>query len=324
MVDFFKKSGLGQLVAIMLLTVLLWVHSFVNPPALEVSPYDGMLYEWIVGLLGGLPRLAVAIALLLTLAAAAWLNLLVASNKLLPNNSFLPALCFVLVSSFGIEGKTLTDLLLVNLVVVYVAAQFMTGAQPILSRVKMCNAVTAISLASLVYVPAIFLLVPFMVQFFVFRMYHWKDLAAMLLGLAAPYVLVLAVAYLGDSWGGLWWQTGGRLHIASFAIEGCSVWSTWLYIVVLLLVVVSLLKCSSFTGEQTAAYKRNAGAYLLPLLASVAIVIYQGLWPLPPAALAVPVAFAASVVLCNIKKRKWIADVGMALMIVVSIVIEFV
>ncbi|MBQ9473495.1 MAG: hypothetical protein IJU81_03710 [Bacteroidales bacterium] len=323
MVDFFKKSGLSQLVAILLLTVALWVHPFIEPPVMEASPYSGVLYVWLCGLLGSLPRVAVAIGLLLTLAEAAWLNVLLVNNKLLPNNSFLPALCFILLSGFGCGSKALTEMSLVNFIIIYGAAQFMTGMQPILSRVKMCNAITSISLATLIYVPAIFLLVPFMVQFFVYRMYHWKDLVALLLGLLAPYILIFTVAFMSDATGSLWLQTGGRLQVKSLAIGGSGVLSTWLYIVALLPVLIATVKGITHTGEQTAVYKRNAGAYLLPLLASVPLVLYGGLWPLPLQAVAMPAAFAASVTLCNIRRRKWVADICLILFILSEFVVGF-
>ncbi|MBP5536550.1 MAG: hypothetical protein J6X62_07150 [Bacteroidales bacterium] len=310
MIEFIKKSGVPQILAVVLIALCLWARSFVVPPVMEAGANDGPVYVLLCRLIGQHGRLCAALGLLFTLVEAAYLNLLLDSNKLLPQKTLMPAMCYVILSGFGHSMQTLTDLHFVNLAVIYSARRLMTGTQATLPRTKMCNAATAIATATLFYVPSVYLLIPFLVMYATYRMYQWRDFMALILGLAAPYTLVMIVAYMADKGGGLWEATGARLTLSGWHVTG----SGWLEGVccgtTLLLCLLCFMRGAGYTSEQSGNYKRNANTTLLPIIGSVAVAVYEGLWPLYPQAGAVPLTMGCTLTLLHQRRRKWIGEAG--------------
>ena len=316
-----------QTVIVIVATLLLWGPALVSPQPMTAGDHPAVLYGLLCDWLMPLPRLAVIIALLLTLTEGIMLNLLLANVGLVSQNSLLPTLLYIVAVSAG--APTLTPVILVNGCVIACLNQlFLRGTLLTIPPEKICGATVLIGIATFFYQPAVFLMVSYLLIASNYRLYSWKDWALMLLGFAAPYVLLVLILYLADGLSAWWQETlahwhltdhltadGWRQVLASFFLAAIFLWGV--------IVVIGQI------NKQPVIWQKNATTTLLLALGGIGMMLYTAFTPSQMPLFAIPFAFcsyrmltAASEGHTGFHRRKrhgWIYDAVLILTLIASL-----
>lgn len=289
MIKLFRQNVLLQFTLILAVGVALWLPALleggVAMPDETGAPLYGLLYEW----LSPHPLLSTLIGLVLVLAEGWALNTLLYNNKLIHHNTLLPMLCYVALMSHGQMG--LTPMVLVNLVLLVCVGQLMVPENLTITLDRLFLASCLVAVASLFYLPAVILLLPLAITFIVHSLYRWRQWVMLLLGFLAPYVLVVIIWFLTDRLNYNLYLM--RCMLGDAGVVFCLPTSTfdWMSQVFILgLLIVSLGWAFSSSSERTTMYRENMTTICIPLLASMLMLAYSGLFPVDMQLLAMPAA----------------------------------
>ena len=288
--------------------MLLWARAFITPVELCAVHYFSPLYEIVYGWLSDLPRLASAIALLLTLLEGAWLNIILTDHKLTKTNSLFPMLLYVVAMSWSHNQLTVTPILFINILVLISCKQLMSNGNITLSVERNFNASFCIGLMALCYMPALCYIVPFLFVFIIYKLYRWRDIVISIFGLIAPSIVLFTYAFLADKLDYyliLIWHDLINIHPK---MEPASFWALLPTMVFILILVAALFKQLGSISDRIVHQRINTGIIILPLLAAMLLPLYTQIFPLNTQSFAIPFCFLVTRFLMVDRKRKWISE----------------
>ncbi len=316
MVKIFSKNGIGQVIILLLATILLWAKGFIMPVSLPLqdgfAPLYSLLYNW----LSPHPLLATMLALLLVLVEGIWLCAMLYNHKLLPSNTFLPLLFFLIAMSYHHSMLTLTPIVLCNLFILLCTQQLLHGENKNLPPERIFNATLFIALATLCYMPAILLLVPFFIIITTYQLYRWRDWVVMLLGFIAPFIALITYYYLSEQVDYMFYLMGNDIAHIQFSWQPIGVWHTVADMFIILLMLWCILSKLSTTREGTTDFRRQSTILLTPALGAVLMLFFDVCFPFNTQLFAIPFTFAASLLFLNAKRRLWAYDTLLVVAIV--------
>lgn len=316
MLRLFKQGTLGQVIVIIAAALLLWWRAFVWPVEVKGVDFFSPLYELLCGWTMAAPRLASAVALLLILGEGAWLNLMLTNHKMTRINSLMPMLLYLVAMSWNSELLTLTPLILVNAMVLLACSQLLSDGSTSLSVDRNFNASFFIGLMALCYLPALWYIVPFLFVFVVYKLYRWRDVVVSVFGLIAPSVILFTYAFLSDRLDYyliLIWHDIVAMNPHWVTLPFWKMLPTLLFV---LLLTAALMKQLGTLNEGTVHHRINTGVLTLPLTAWVVMLMYSEWFPLDTQSVAVPFSFLVTFFLMTERKREWIGEVMIWLLLV--------
>ncbi|MCR5191795.1 MAG: hypothetical protein K6D59_00695 [Bacteroidales bacterium] len=308
MINLFKQNTLGQVIVILLAAIALWSRAFIQPIDLQAASRFAPLYEPLYMVFKNLPRLASGIALLLVLLEGAWLNLLLASHKIVSANSLMPTMVYLLMMSWNPSSLTITPQLIVNIAVIATCSQLYSDGSSQLSFEKIFNAAFCIGFASLCYLPALGYILPFLLVFIVYKLYKWRDIAVAFFGLIAPYIVYFLYTYLNNR---LQYSLILMQHdIVDFKliVNEINLYKTIGDAVLLSFLLASILLQLSKMNDNVIHRRINVWVSTLTVLGAVVMAFYETMFPANMQALSFPAAFLLSAFLLYPRKRKWINE----------------
>ena len=328
MLKLFKRNMVLQVVLILAVTVVLWWQPLAEPPAISVSNSDGILYSLIAHALSSLPLLAVVLAILVLLAEGVALNLILADAKLVPQTTLLPTFLYILCVSASTD--TLSPVLLVCAVLLFFLHKLIIhGTLLTVPTGHICSATALISICTMIYLPSAAFLATYLFIATVFRLYNWRNIAALILGMAAPYILLVLVLYMTDGLA-TWWQATADSIVGMHPIVSTNnVLLLVANLVLATVIVISLFYLWSKLSEKTTKWKVNATVVMLTAIGATLMSFCGQLLPLNLA------PFAASFALCGThllstdttysiydhsKRRHWILESLFIIIILASLI----
>ena len=278
-----------QVVLVLAGALLVWGMALVHPPAMRQGDHPAVLWGLACRCFGALPRLAVVLSLLLVLAEGVMLNLMLSQVGLLSQKSLLPTLLYVM--CMGSASCTLTPLVFVNAVLVACIHQLLLRGTLLAIPVGKISAATAlIGVCTMFYLPSLALLLAYLLVVVIYRLYGWRDWAALVLGFAAPYVLLCTVLYLHGSLPE-WWQTvAGGLSGFDLGVSPAGAVPMAANLCLVLVALIALAREARQMGEKPVVWQKNATAVLLFTVGGLAMLPYEGLLPVDMQLFAVPFA----------------------------------
>lgn len=319
MIGIFKQSSPLQILALLLTIAVLWGRAFVWPVAPVASDQFGPLYEPLYGWLAHLPRVASAVALLLTLGEGIWLNVILYNKKVTTSSTLFPLFFYIVAMSAMPDRLTLTPTLLVNLAVIAALGELLSGGWTSLSFGHNFNASFCVGLAALVYLPAIAYVVPMLIVFVIYKLYRWRDVVVGVLGLVAPMILVGTYAFMTDRWDYYLYLIGHDLadlqpRVSTAGMVAMATNAMWL-----LLTAVMLVHHLSTVGEGVVVRRINSGVLTLPMLAGVLMLFYSTLFPTDMQLFAPTFAFLATMFFLADWKRHWVAPTALWVLLLATL-----
>ena len=279
-----------QAVLIVIALLLLWGRALLMPVPMAPGEHPAALYGVVCGWLSAVPRLAVVISMLLVLIEGVALNLMLANVNLVSQNSLLPTLLYIIAMSAG--ATTLTPAILASGIAIASLNQLtLHGTLLTIPSDKICGATLLIGFASMFYQPAVFLMLSYLLIASSYRLYNWKDWILMLLGFAAPYVLMVLVLYMSDGLATWWSDTQASLTSIDLHIGNASNTTTIASILLMAVMLWSLISVIGHISERPVLWQKNATTVMLFVVGGLGMMLYSPLLPLQTSFLAIPFAF---------------------------------
>jgi len=329
MLNLFRKNMAVQVLLIVVAWVVLWLQPLITPPPMTADANtDGVLYSLLVNWLSGVPRLAVIIAMILVLAEGMLLNILLSDIGLVPQTTLLPTLLYIILMSA--PATTLTPMVPVSALLIGCTYLLMLrGTLLTIPTSRICSATALIGLCSLFYLPALAIFVSYLFVAISFRLYNWRDIVALLLGLLAPYVLLVIILFMTDGLAEWWSATAASLGGFAFHFRPTGTLSMIANIVLALVGLASVIMLWSKLGEHPVLWQKNASTVMLLTVGGIIMLFYSSLMPIAHSFFAIPFALCGTHMILpkrNVgiigrrKQRLWVYDVIFILTFVAALV----
>lgn len=328
MIRLFERNMTLQVVLIFAALLLLWVPSIVHPPAMGTSSETGMLYDLVYQWLSPAPLWAVVIAMLMVLMEGFFLNLLLSNVGLVSQKSLLPTLLYILAMSAS--ATTLTPVVIVNALLIPCINQLvLRGTLLTIPTNRICGTTVLIGISTMFYLPAVAMMASYLLMAISYRLYSWKDWVVMLLGLLAPYILLVTVLFLNDTLVEEWEIWIEKLGGAALSTGESTVLHAVANGYLVLLFAVSLMALWGRIGEHPIVWQKNASAVMLFAVGGLIMLLYSQLFPVDMQLFAISFAFCCALFLSHEGRRAmrgrkksydWVYDVLLVLVIISVIV----
>lgn len=322
MLKIFKK-GIGlQLTAVVLVSAVMWLGRLMHPIAMPEPTHGAPLYGLAYLLLGGLPRTATILALLLHLATGALLSSMLYDRKMIHSNTLLPMLLYMVTVSVTPAGQTLCPTLFINLVLLWILHLMLaTETRFKLTQDHVFGVAALLGVLTLFYVPALTMALPLLIiLIFIYKFYNLHDLAILLLGFLAPYILLFTVAFLSESLIPILNSMRDSLTHWELTVVYPDKFSLAAYSALLVMLALSLLFMSGFIGSKTVMHRNNAHIVMLTLVGALLLLPYCQHFSTESHGFAIAFAFSGSLWLTNSRTKQRILNLLLTTWVLLSIV----
>lgn len=205
MLKIFKQKNAAHPIFLLLYALILKSGSFVEPQSIRVSNEDHILFIQLVRFLnpsGEASYFFNILAFICFYIQALLFNKVVNQFKLLGKPSFLPGMCYILITSLIPEWNLLSAPLLINGLLIWLfhgVAKSFYSQQP---RADVFNFGLIASIITLLYQPAFLFIFFVLIGIFIMRPFIFKEWLICLLGVLTPYYFVGVIYFLTDqfSW----------------------------------------------------------------------------------------------------------------------------
>jgi hypothetical protein len=200
----FKQNDISSVFAIVIFTFLLKAKYMLHPPGLnELDNFQhGMLFSFpqLASLYNAHPSFYVFLSVCLLLCFSMYFNVVVTREKFLQGKSYLPALSFLILSSFAPVLNIFSTATIASLILFIAFSKTMQLYQTTNPR-KVCFDIgILVSVAALFYFPSILFVFLFLALLLLLRPFSLEENMAYFLGVLTPVYLSLALIYLSGHW----------------------------------------------------------------------------------------------------------------------------
>ncbi len=276
MVRYFKSSFPGQFITIGVIGLLLWGIGALHPPAMPEPQGPVPLYTILFDWFSGTPYLAMGIGFLLVLFQAFWLNYIVLRHDLVPHNTSLAALLFLLFISLLPSYLTLTPVNISTLFLLFILRALLEAYNQTEPIELVYTAGFFIALSSFFYFPSLLLYGLLIISFLVYRSMKWREWVSSFIGLATPFLYLVVVFFLTDRLPGLvalYSDYFGQLDVTLFEAG----WNTWtLFGMMGLFSILGLWDTIRHIGEKNVEQRKKNIVVLWIFFWSILTLLYAG------------------------------------------------
>lgn len=198
LIRIFRSGYVVKIFMFLIISLLLWLPAFISPPAPITSVTYGIAYDLLLDYFNFSNIIIVLAAFIILLGQSVVFNMVLVENPLFSRSVFLPALIYVILMSHAPENLTLHPALITNLFLIFSLKNLYSTYEKKEALRESFNASFWVAIASLFYLPALFMLVLIWSAFLIFRINTWREWLISLIGACAPYLLMLIVFYLTD------------------------------------------------------------------------------------------------------------------------------
>lgn len=202
MIRFFRGSGAGPVLLLILAAVALWIQYFISPP--QLTPAAGSLtmplWDLVVRALSGTPILAVIVSFLLMVSVAILMVRFNTSIFFIPRRTFLPALLYIVLYSVFPGSMILNPALPAALLIVAGMWRMISSYRVNGMTLKFFDAALLISSAGLFYAGSVWIILLVFIGVLVLRSPDVREHILAFVGALLPWTVMYAV----------WYVTGGE------------------------------------------------------------------------------------------------------------------
>jgi hypothetical protein len=232
----FKQKSPGNIAVLFIFGLVLKLPVFLYPKNVTAVATDGRLYQWLMAQFppdNGMLCSLLAFALLYV--QSLMVNYLVTEYRLMGKQNYLPAMSYLLITSFLPEWNYWSAPLLANTFVIWMFIALFRLYNAANARPQVYNIGLLAGISSYIYFPSGAFVLCVLLGLMILKPFRLNEIVLFLLGCLTPYYFHLVYLYLG-----------GRLSIANFfphiAIKVPAIKSSiWLAVSTLLLTIPFLV-----------------------------------------------------------------------------------
>ena len=308
LIKFFKQSYLQQFLALFAIQLLLWGKYLIAPHGLDLHSRIHPIYGLVIDLIGENPWTATIIAFCLLALAAILINIIMIRNELVPNNSLIPALIFVVIMSQGPVLLTLYPELIAIVFLLLAVDRLMRcyGESDILVINNILSASIFISLAAFSYLPALWFILIIWISMFIYRQLSLRIWAISVIGISLPLMYLASYNYIFDKPKEIYSEL---LEYFVFIKAITMDYPDPTYVIwglIIIILIISVFYALTHLNEWNVNIRRKIIVILWLMIITIPVSIYsQEDFLANQTFLFVPVTMFISSFLGNLKIRKW-------------------
>jgi hypothetical protein len=203
-VNSFKSHNPLNIIILFVYGLLLKYSSFTDPSVPIAQSTDGFLYHTLLWYLKGVganaPVIYSIIAYILVFTQAITLSNLISNQRLMTKPNYLPAMSYLLITSFFPEWWQLSSTLIVNTLLVWVWERMSVLYNNNKAKKILFNIGIVLGVCSFFYFPSIAFVILMVFALLIMRPFNITEWLVGLLGITTPYYFLFAYYYLSDKW----------------------------------------------------------------------------------------------------------------------------
>jgi hypothetical protein len=323
LIGFYRKSYLFQYVFLVLITGILWISTFLVQGG-QIPGTDPLLqpaYALILKIIGYNDFIGKIIALALVITQAFLFNQILIQHDLVPKNTLLPALVFLILISHSEQLLHLGPALISTFILLFVLHLLFQVYTEEEAYSQIFNAGFLVAISSFIYYPSVFFILFIWLTFIVFRLYKWREWLIPLIGAGIPYIFLLTYYFWTDSlipaleaylnyFGSLFPpRFSFKLELMDYIISG----------MIAFLFLWSLLRTATEIQEKNIGVRKRFWSVFWFLFIAMIIFVFEDLQDTSHLVLlTIPLTIYIARGLSQVKKKKWVEVVFWILLLLIA------
>ncbi len=315
LVNLFRKNYINQYLFILLISILLWVGSFIAPQPMAEYESFSYLYSLFYTLLSPFPLLATILAYIMVFTQGLMFNQIFNRQNLIPNNTLLPMFLYVLFLS-AVPIQNLNPILFSNLFILLAINRLMDCTNTQNVQDKIFSAAILLSVASLFYIQSLYFLLLLPLTLIIFKIYYWREWVTILFGYAFPQIILMLYAFFTDRLQIM--LDSLKIYITSMSLNIDTTNKIVLIsnIFIILVFAVSFFVYLINTSESIVAYRKKTSIISWTFVICIVLSLYTFVIPLPIQICAIPFSFFISRYILKFKHKQTVIDILFLLLVV--------
>jgi len=306
MLKWVSKSGTFiQFTIFTAILVITWIPAFMNPILPVQTSSDGPLYTLMVSWLQPYLTLTVSIALILVVIQSFIVFYVYQSNGFFKRSNFIPAIIILLSYSWNSNYQTMHAILPAGILIIIALNSIMRmyGRQAAYHQVF--TAAFSIGIASLFYIPLVYLMLMIWFTLITYRISTWREYAVSIVGFILPLIYYISWLFWNDN------LPSGLLHLSDILFNlilppRLSIVNTvWLWVSGFIM-FVTMVAVLNIMNDKLISLRRRSWV-LFNFSFTVVIMMLLAGWPMLSAnyLFVIPISFFITGSLVLIKHRFW-------------------
>lgn len=196
MIRIFRSYNPALLIALLLLIVLLWLQWFIHSGAMQISAAASnfIFYKWFLNgidfFFGIHSAGALTVSCILLFIEAVYFNYIINTHRLLPKPSYLPAFCFIVLSSSFLEFISLSAPMFANFFLLVALSRILDAIKRDRAFAQIFDSSFYTAVAALIFFPYITFLLFVMFSLIFIRPLRLRELLIAVIGFILPFYLI--------------------------------------------------------------------------------------------------------------------------------------
>jgi hypothetical protein len=196
MLKLLSKTGFFlQFIVFLAIATILWFPTFIHPLPPVETDLSGPLFIVLKNWLQGAVIVSTSIAALLIISQAFLLHVLLSSHDLIPRDSFIDAIIFLVLMSWQPTMLCLHPALPAGFLVLLAIFMIMKMYGETDSYKNVFSASLSVGVAALFYQPAIYFMAGIWFSLFTYRITSWREWLITVMGLVLPLIYLFSYYY---------------------------------------------------------------------------------------------------------------------------------
>ena len=321
LIRFFKASFYSQYLLLFVLAAGLWIKVYIEPCPQIVSNEESPLFNILSALTGTNGLVHSIIAFIILFISAILLNFILIRHELLPKNSMLGAFVYIVLMSHSGYALSINPALCAGFFIILAVDQILLTYGKADPTQQVFSASFLIAVASLLYFPAITLILLLIFSFVIFGTFSIRIFLVGVAGLFAVYLYLLVIYFLSDNLEGqIFLYLGWFTYLPGFVFPQLGiVYMIWGLIT--LLFVAALLHLFGHLNEWNISVRKKVLLNLWFILITFLTLVYENdNLPLAIIFMGVPLTILISGFFANRKRTPILLEVYLLIILVVIII----
>jgi len=246
---FFKGSQPALLFVIPLAGIIIWLPSFLSPPAVSPDPYPMPLYDLVDHIVSFHPLISLSAGLLFSVITAFLIARINTRFILIPSRTYLPCIIFLLIAGFYPQLRCFHPAVAAAFFIVLAAGKMFNAYKQEGLSYAFFESALLISIASLFYARASLYLILVWIGLYYLRSFLWREWVLSVVGFITPYIILAGVYYVaGIKIGDLWTTVTGSFHTYHHTVFLAYPYYIFLVFLLLMIIMASVRMFNMYQG----------------------------------------------------------------------------
>lgn len=200
MVFLFRDKSIINIFFLVILSIAVHAHLFVNAPLVISNTNDGLFSVFLKQYIVGIPATTLFILYqVLLLVQAIRLNMVLSDLRMFQNNNYTTAMAYVLLSGVLVQWCSISPALIANFLLIWLFIKLSRLYNHPSPKTLLFNTGLIVGVAVLCYHPTAILILVVLFALAVVRPFNLAEWVILLMGILVPYYFLAAFLFLNDT-----------------------------------------------------------------------------------------------------------------------------